>query len=159
MSEFDGVSEYHQSGLRRLRDAEELLQPPRLLPNESGAETRHPRGAMYLAGYALECALKAYLLSQSREKSLSSWLDARRDEGRNVPNLLGAEGHNLIVLMTLAKLEERLLNDTKRKQDWGVCAQWKSILRYESKLTSEVYARDFVAACQSFYPWVSRQLD
>ena len=36
MPEFDGISEYVKSGIRRLRDAEELLQPPTLYPKEQG---------------------------------------------------------------------------------------------------------------------------
>ena len=113
MAEFDGVSEYHQSGLRRLRDAEELLQPPTLLPNESGAETRHLRGAMYLAGYAVECALKEYLLAQDSEVSLAGWLEKRRASDREAPNLLSAEGHDIALLISLTDLEQRLDNDTE----------------------------------------------
>ena len=62
MPEHDGISEYLKAGLHRLRDAEELLQEPSIILKESGADTRHLRGAVYLAGYAVECVLKAYLI-------------------------------------------------------------------------------------------------
>jgi len=39
MPEYDGISQYLKAGPRRLRDAEELLQPPSLKPGERGAET------------------------------------------------------------------------------------------------------------------------
>ena len=64
MPEFDSETAYIKSGTRRLRDAEELLEPPTLDPKERGAETRHLSGAVYLAGYGVECLLKAYLISR-----------------------------------------------------------------------------------------------
>ena len=62
MAEFDGVSEYLKAAGQRLQDAQQLLQPPTLLTNRSDAATRHARGAMYLAGYAIEFILKVYIL-------------------------------------------------------------------------------------------------
>ncbi len=159
MAEFDGVSEYHQSGLRRLRDAEELLQPPTLLPNESGAETRHLRGAMYLAGYAVECALKEYLLAKDNAVSLAAWLEKRSASGRDTPHLLSAEGHDITLLISLTDLEQRLDNDTDRKKDWGICCRWKSTWRYDPKTPSFAFAFEFVVAARRFYQWVLRQMD
>jgi hypothetical protein len=55
-------SDYVKSAARRLKDAEELLQPPNADPQRSDADRRDLRGAMYLAGYAVESLLKAYLI-------------------------------------------------------------------------------------------------
>ena len=56
----DTIQDYRRSATRRLEDAKELLEPPTLDPQRSDADRRHLRGAMYLAGYAVECLVKAY---------------------------------------------------------------------------------------------------
>ena len=61
MADYDGISQYWKAAARRLQDAQELLQPPTINADEQGAETRHLRAAVYLAGYAVECILKVYI--------------------------------------------------------------------------------------------------
>ena len=64
MAEYDGISQCRKAAIRRLRDAKELLQPSSLDSLEQGASTRHLRASIYLAGYAIECILKAYSISR-----------------------------------------------------------------------------------------------
>ena len=47
--DFQGRTDLHKAGLKRLGDAKALLRKGRA----------RGRGAMYLAGYAVECKLKA----------------------------------------------------------------------------------------------------
>ena len=58
----DTIQDYRHSAARRLEDARELLEPPTLDPQRSDADRRHLRGAMCLAGYAVECLVKAYFI-------------------------------------------------------------------------------------------------
>ncbi len=155
VAEYDGYSYYRKSAWRRLRDAEELLASPTVSPHEQGASVRHLRGAIYLAGYAVECALKAYLISreppaQSLEQVLQRWSDG----GRATPKLLGAEGHNLFLLVSLTDLELPLQSDFERKKDWGICLRWRSTWRYDPEPPRPEFAAEFVAAVRRVVEWI-----
>src|SRR4051794_32059413 len=77
----DRLSDFVKSAPRRLKDAEELIEHPTADPQRSDADRRHLRGAMYLAGYAVECLLKAYLIEQEGCQSLAA-AQARINERR-----------------------------------------------------------------------------
>ena len=156
MAEYDGISHYDRSGQMRLRDAEELLQPPTLFPQESGANRRHHIAACYLAGYSVECSLKMFLLIENQETSLSSLLSKWEREGRVVPNLIGKEGHQLNTLIGLTSLERLLDTETILKQEWGTCLRWKSTWRYTTQLPQGLEAHLFVTCCRKLQEWVKR---
>ena len=159
MAEYDGFSEYRKVAKRRMRDAEELLQPPSLAAAEQGAETRHLRAAVYLAGHAVECILKAYLIDrQPPAQTLSEAVTIRRAAGEVVPNILGDEGHRLPLLLVLTQLEPFLIANEDRRRDWGVCSKWKSTWRYDPISPSREFAAEFVAASGRFCEWVQQQL-
>jgi len=158
MAEYDGFSQYRKAAARRLRDAEELLQPPSLALEEQGAETRHLRGAVYLAGYAVECILKAYIISQTTSAmSLADAVEERRRAGEQVPNILGADGHDLRRLLSLTDLEGRFATD-ERKKDWSLCIKWKSTWRYDPKPPTATFASEMIVAVRHIYRWVERQI-
>ncbi len=158
MAEHDGLSQYRKAAARRLRDAEELLQPPSLASEEQGADTRHLRGAVYLAGYAVECVLKAYIISQAASAmSLAEAVEERRRAGEQVPNILGADGHDLRLLLSLTDLEERF-TDNARKRDWSLCMKWKPAWRYDPKPPTATFALEFMGAVKRIYQWVERQI-
>ena len=71
----DRLSDFVKSGPRRLKDANELMEMPTADAQRSDAKNRHLRGAMYLAGYAIECLLKAYLIEQEDCQSLADAQD------------------------------------------------------------------------------------
>ena len=156
MAEYDGISQYRKSAVRRLRDAEELLQPPTLASEEQGAQTRHLRAAVYLAGYAVERILKVYIIAQTASAtSLAEAVEVRRNAGEQIPNLLGAEGHRLTVLLSLTDLEERIEGE-ERKKDWSLCVKWKSTWRYDPVPPEATFALEFVAATKRIYCWIER---
>jgi len=68
-SEFHGMSEQRKAAIKRLRDARFLLdqQTGQNWRDQSGL---HSRGAMYLAGYAIECKLKAIAMETFRCRTL-----------------------------------------------------------------------------------------
>ncbi len=68
----DTIQDYRRSATRRLEDARELLEPPTLDAQRSDAGRRHLRGAMYLAGYAAECLVKAYLIQHMNAQTLTA---------------------------------------------------------------------------------------
>ena len=124
-----------------------------------GATTRHLRAAIYLAGYAIECILKAYIISHSPpSRSLEQAVAARRTEGENVPDITGAPGHNLALLLSLTDLEAALDGQRSLKRDWGICLRWRSTWRYDPEPPSSNFAREFVSAVRRVYDWIERQL-
>ncbi len=96
----------------RLADARTLLQAGR------------PDGAYYLAGYAVECGLKACI--------------ARKTQRHEFPDKKTVEAsytHNLKDLMKLANLELERLEEAKRnplfRNHWDLVQQWSELSRYE----------------------------
>jgi hypothetical protein len=158
MAEYDGISQYRKAAARRLKDAQELLQSPSTDPNTKGADTRHLRAAVYLTGYAVECILKVYIISRvSAANSLAEAIEKRRDAGEEIPNILGAEGHKLLTLLSLTDLEARF-GDDDRKKDWSLCVKWKSTWRYDPEPPKTADALELVAAIGRVYHWVTTQL-
>ena len=140
MAEFDTISELRRSGLRRLRDAEELVQPPSINTNEAGSSTRHLRGAMYLAGYGVECSLKVYIISRVTGCiRLSEARDVLINRGQPIKDICGATGHNLAYLLSLTDLEAGM--DVPQQRAMGVCNKWKSTWRYHAQPAVEADAK------------------
>lgn len=157
MPEFDGISEYVKSGSRRLRDAEELLQPPTLHPKEQGADTRHLRGAIYLSGYGVECLLKAYIISCQRGGSrLSEARDAIRASGNPIRDICGEAGHDLRYLLSLTDLEARM--DPEKLRQMSLSAKWSSSWRYDPRRVSREDADARVEAARSLVSWIYTQI-
>ena len=160
-AEFDGISQLVKSGPRRLRDAEELMQSPTLRPHDSDADTRHLRGAMYLAGYAVECLLKAYLTEQERCQRLSeaeSRINERRAK-RNIPPVekisSSAAGHSIYYLLQLTDLVEQAGYDPSL---WGRVAVWRSVWRYDSLVVSRFTAEAFINDVRTAVNWLSPRI-
>ncbi len=156
MAEFDGISEFVKSGPRRLRDAEELLQPPTLNPTEQGADTRHLRGAVYLAGYGVECLLKAYIIS--RQANCAHLSDARDEirKSKDIRDICSAAGHDLRYLLSLTDLEARL--DEPKRRQMGICFKWSSTGRYDPRPVTREDATARVEAARNIVNWIYAQL-
>src|SRR5690349_24208834 len=69
-SDFHGITEQGKAAFKRLRDAEALLSE---IDSDRWRRQkgRHARGAMYLAGYAIECKLKAIAMEIHRCRTLA----------------------------------------------------------------------------------------
>jgi hypothetical protein len=83
----------------------------------------HPSGAYYLAGYAIECALKAVIAA-----------DFRKDEIPELKRVQNIYTHDLSALLALANLREQL--DSEREtnprlyQRWTTIKDWSEKARY-----------------------------
>jgi HEPN domain-containing protein len=87
-------------------------------------DTKHYEGAYYLAGYAVECALKACIAKKTRR--------------HDFPPKTNYYIHNLAPLVNHAGLgaaleEERKL-DTKFESNWGHVKDWTEESRYEAEI-------------------------
>jgi hypothetical protein len=97
-----------------------------LRAREAGAllRARNPIGSYYLAGYAIECALKACIAKRTRRHEFPP----RPKDAHEVYT------HNLVSLLRLAELQKDLENDMAMNpalaKNWGVVKVWDEESRY-----------------------------
>jgi hypothetical protein len=122
----------------RQREARTLLSP------------REFAGAYYLAGYAVECALKACIAKQTRRYDFPE-----RDVAQK------AHAHDLEALWMLGKLKQdftsALATDPSLKLDWTVVKDWKPSARYQLAVGEAAARALFSAATQREHgvlPWI-----
>ncbi len=157
----DTIRDYKRSAVRRLEDAKELLEAPTFDPQRSDADHRHLRGAMYLAGYAMECLLKAYLIQHMNAQTLTAAVDTlnqqRRQQGKEPVEQVArtAAGHKILYLLQLTDLPLYPAYDPKL---WARVAQWRSSWRYEADLIARAEAEDFLYDVQSLVNWISPKI-
>ena len=158
MAEFDHFSAYWKSGPHRLRDEEELLQQPTFMPAEQGADTRHLKGAVYLAGYGVECVLKAFIISRQRGcQTLAQARDSIRRKGNEIQDICTARGHDLQYLFHLTGLGIHM--DVSRRKQFGICSKWKTSWRYDPNIPpmQREEAEEFVSSAKSIMIWIRSQ--
>jgi hypothetical protein len=109
----------------RLREARTLFR------------ARQYAGAYYLAGYAIECALKACIAKQTREHDFPD---------RKTVN--DSYSHNLDQLLRVAGLDDDLTRETERDPDfgvhWSLVKDWSEESRY--RRTARRDADDLIQA-------------
>ena len=83
-----------------------------------------PNGAYYLAGYAIECALKACIAKRTKEHDFPDKRLAEKSFSRDVEKLLDAAGLTDVMKNDLAADEELEL-------DWDTVREWSEQSRYD----------------------------
>ena len=101
-------------------------------------DTKYFQGAYYLAGYSLECAIKACIAKQVREFDFPNKELAQKSHQHKLNDLLGVAGLK-------QKLVEKETEDLEFKLNWAVAKDWTVESRYESKI-EESKARDLYQA-------------
>ncbi len=96
------------------------------------------QGAYYLAGYALECAIKACIAKQVRQHDFPNKELAQKSHQHKLTDLLGVAG----LKQNLRKKEEE---DLDFKLNWAVAKDWVVESRYECTI-EESKARDLYRA-------------
>lgn len=96
-------------------------------------------GAYYLAGYAVECALKACIAKQVRRHDFPD---------KKLANT--SFTHNIEQLITAAKLKTELENEERVNpefmRNWAIIKEWSEQARYDKDI-SEAKARELLSAC------------
>jgi hypothetical protein len=112
----------------------------------------HAEGAYYLAGYAVECALKACVAKRTQE----------HDFPEKVSNKYYS--HDLEDLVGFAKLkidlEQALQANLAMKTSWTIVQNWSEESRYEKRKTPQE-ATDLLAAIEDqtggLLPWLRQR--
>jgi hypothetical protein len=95
-------------------------------------------GAYYLAGYSVECALKACIAKQTKESDFPDLEIAKKSYTHNVESLLDTAG------LTKDLTDEVSRNATFGRY-WGTVKDWKEISRYDLSITDKA-AKDLIQA-------------
>jgi HEPN domain-containing protein len=162
--QFDGVTDYIKAARLRLADALELFEHPTSqvaqggdrLPHEG---VRHLRGALYLAGYAVECALKAYIIARDPPaKTFSGAMAGRVARGESALADWRDRTHDLLFLWRATDLEGKLDDaDVALKTRWGTCRKWNwhPNWRYDPQpFTTRSRAAEVLRAVEAVYRWI-----
>ena len=120
-----------RTDLQRL--AELRLRDARLLLDSKAYES-----AYYLAGYAVECALKACVAKQIREFDFPEKRLVERAYTHSLSQLVEVSGVKLI-------FEEAGATNESLRLSWTIVRKWSEASRYSVE-TTEQAARDMVAA-------------
>lgn len=145
---FHGVSEQRRAAIKRLADAKALLQ----VENSDDWRRRkgpHARGAMYLAGYAVECKLKSIAMEVRGCKTLAELSRQLNVDERDIYS------HGLESLLELLPgLRHRLHDSPLRKTFFSTVSAWRPSWRYDPEDHENAAAEKFVTATEEVYHWL-----
>jgi hypothetical protein len=96
------------------------------------------QGAYYLAGYSLECAIKACIAKQVQQYDFPNLELAKHSYSHKLIDLLGVAGLK-------QKLSEKEQQDINFQLNWTVAKDWNEKARYESRI-EEKKAKDLYEA-------------
>ena len=141
----DGVSELAGASRQRLEDARALLNASRW------------RGAMYMAGYAVECLLKTKLMHIYDCKNLRELEDLLRQRSI-LPVHRTVFTHQLEDLLRLTPGYNRLMQNRDTLALFNKVNRWIPNWRYTSKLTDRREATEFMTSIERFMHWINNNL-
>jgi HEPN domain-containing protein len=142
---FYGVSEQGKAGKHRMDDARALFNSVRW------------RGAMYLAGYSIECLLKTKLMRKFECRHLRELEEELRDRG-----ILAVRGtvftHQLELLLRLTGATDRLRQNAGHWQHFNLVNRWIPAWRYTADLSNSDDAKDFLDAVEKVSHWIDHNI-
>ena len=142
---FIGVTEQSKASVHRRDDAHALLNAARW------------RGAMYMAGYSIECLLKAKLM---RMFGCSNLLDLEQELQRR--NLLASQStiftHQLEVLLRLANGTDRLRQHHTLWPMFNIVNRWIPAWRYNPNPSRREDAEDYLDAVDKVRHWIDNNV-
>jgi hypothetical protein len=122
---------YKKAGEARFAEAESLRE-------------QHPSGAIYLAGYLVECYLKWALCQRNGVQHLQSLPDTRLSAV-----LTSGKGHSLERLCTITKYDSHFLQDDVVRRAFQVASVWSPNVRYIESCGGRREAVQFLAAVRT----------
>ena len=122
---------FYQAARQRFEDAEFLLKGDRTT------------GAVYLAGYAVECMLKAMVLSRTREK----------DHGKVVASFRGGKAHDFGWLINEYIVRKGPPVPLPISRLFSLVNAWTTSIRYKPGAMKKRDAVVFVRAAEDILSW------
>jgi len=112
------------------------------------------QGAYYLAGYALECTLKACIAKQVKEFDFPNKKLANESYTHNLANLLITAGLK-------QELSEQEKQSKAFRSNWATVIEWSEESRYECVITKQEAQNLFTAITDNesgILPWLKNYL-
>jgi HEPN domain-containing protein len=82
-------------------------------------------GGYYLAGYAVECALKAVIAARTRQHEFPDLSLAKKVYTHNLKDLLDASGLK-------GPVDQEFAGDPDLRDNWNIVKDWSETSRYEA---------------------------
>lgn len=142
---FYGVSEQARAARHRMDDARALLTCLRR------------RGAMYLAGYAVECLLKTRLMRRFDCRHLRELEEELQRRGV-LPAHATIFTHHLETLLRLTQGLDRLRQDKEKWRLFNIVNQWVPAWRYAADDPKPEDAEDFLDAVKTISHWIEHNV-
>lgn len=144
--QFGGITEQAKASRHRFDDAKSLMASSRL------------RGAMYIAGYAVECALKAKLMKMRGCFNLRDLQEDLRNHGEfNPADTIFT--HSLEVLLLLTGARDRCQANQEVWRSFRIANRWVPAWRYATKpIDYPSDATDFVTAVETVVKWIENNI-
>ena len=117
----------------------QILSKIRIRESKSLLDAGHYAGSYYLAGYALECAIKSAIAKRTRRYDFPNKKLANESYSHNLQALLKVAG-------LWVRLDTEMSANTALNDNWSVAKDWDESARYDLKIT-DVDARDLYSAC------------
>lgn len=136
--QYHGRTEQRKAAIKRKADAWALF--------EKGEQ--HFRGAMYLAGYAIECKLKATAMEVFEVDNLKELSDRIGGDVNSVYT------HGLESLVGLMPFESRFRNGDAWKDFSLYVNRWSPAWRYDHRNPSRDEVETYLAAVNNVYRWL-----
>lgn len=124
---------FYRAAIKRYEEATVLLR------------FQHTTGAIYLAGYAVECMLKALLLESIPPTQADSMLSSFR----------GAKAHDFTWLRDLYQRRTNRSLTQEMNLHLNLVNDWSTDLRYNPTTIPEHEAKRFMASTQSIIRWAN----
>jgi HEPN domain-containing protein len=142
---FYGVTEQGKAGKNRMDDARALLNAVRW------------RGAMYMAGYSVECLLKTKLMRRFDCRHLRELEEELQRRG-----ILATHAtvftHQLEVLLRLTNIMDRLRQNQEHWRLFNMVNRWVPAWRYTADLSNQDDAKDFLDAVEKISHWIEHNI-
>lgn len=142
---FYGVSEQGKAGKHRMDDARALLNAVRW------------RGAMYLAGYSVECLLKTKLMRMFDCRHLRELEEELQRRGE-LAFQATVFTHQLELLLRLTNALDRLRQNREHWQLFNMVNRWVPAWRYTADLSNPDDAKDFLDAVEKVSRWIDHNI-
>ena len=140
-----GVTEQSKAGKHRMDDALALISAVRW------------RGAMYMAGYSVECLLKSKLMRMFDCRHLRELEEELQRRG-----ILAAQAtvftHQLEVLLRLTTPIDRLRQNEENWRSFNIVNRWLPAWRYSADLSNQEDADDFIEAVKKVSHWIEHNV-
>ncbi len=143
--EFAGISDQSKAGQHRRADADALFEKERW------------RGAMYVAGYAIECLIKAKLMERFKQSNLED-LEAELKRRHVIPQRASLFDHRFELYVKASGRSDVLKSDHALWRSFNIANRWVPSWRYNPDLSNRADAEDFLLAIDTMLEWIKNSV-